>query len=77
MYPQRDRQATEALDTAASPCSSSLQRFPSSARKGAVWETHQNSPTDAGSHFSRAGTPGIDSSMPLKVPVEPQKWLGE
>ncbi len=39
--------------------------------------THQNSPTEAGSHFVRGGTPGMDSSMPLKVPVAPQKWLGE
>lgn len=38
---------------------------------------HQYSPTEAGSHLVRGGTPGSDSSMPLNVPVAPQKWLGE
>ena len=38
---------------------------------------HQNSPTEAGSHFSLAGIPGMDSSIPLNVPVAPEKWLGE
>ena len=40
-------------------------------------EAHQNSPTEVGSHFSLAGIPGMDSSIPVKVPVAPAKWLGE
>ena len=68
---------TAASPGSSSPGSSSPSGFPSTARMCAVREAYQNSPTDAGSHFSLAGTPGMDSSMPLNVPVEPQKWLGE